>query len=61
MDIFKERRDAAAATAQGSTAPSDEQLLDELERDMGIDGSAAVCSSAVDAQYASRCCDWGKG
>ena len=54
VDDFRERR-ARAATERGST-PSDEELLDELENDLGIDSAATVCESAVRANYASRCC-----
>jgi hypothetical protein len=54
VDDFRERR--ANATARGGPVPSDEELFDDLEHDLGIDHDASVCSSAVDAQYASKCC-----
>lgn len=55
MNDFKERR--AKATAKGGPVPTDEELLDALEQDLGVNKEAAVCSSAVDAHYASQCCE----
>lgn len=55
VDDFIERR--ANATAEGGPVPPDEELFDALEHDLGIDKDAAVCSSAVDAKYAFKCCE----
>ena len=55
VDEFREKR--ANATREHGTAPPDEELLDDLEHDLGIDLDAAVCSSAAAANYASRCCE----
>ena len=46
------------ATALGGEVLTEEQLFDELEKATGIESGATVCGSAVDAQYASKCCDW---
>lgn len=55
VDDFKERR--ANLTALHGTAPPDEELFDHFEHELGIDKEASVCSSAVEAQYASKCCE----
>ena len=55
VDDFRERR--ANATRDHGTAPPDEELFDDLEASLGIDRAAPVCSSAVDARYASKCCE----
>lgn len=54
MSAFKRRREQATST--GGEMASDEELFDELEHELGIDRDAAVCSSAIAAQYASKCC-----
>ena len=56
VDAFKKRQEEA--TALGGEALTEEQLFDELEKATGIESGATVCGSAVDAQYASKCCDW---
>lgn len=55
VDDFRERREKAAA--KRGRVPSDEELFDDLEHDLGIDREAPVCSSAVDSQYAAKCCE----
>ena len=54
VDDFRERREAAAA--QSGRTPTDEELFDELEDKLGINKAAAVCESAIKADYTSQCC-----
>lgn len=51
---FRTYRREAAKTGED---PTDEQLFDKLERDMGVTVKAPVCLSAVEADYVSRCCE----
>jgi hypothetical protein len=55
VDDFRDRR--AKAAARGGPVPADEELFDALEHDLGIDKDSAVCSSAADANYATKCCE----